>query len=93
VAERPIVQHWKCCVGATLPGVRIPPSPFFTFAGTVIDSQEFSKIISRSVFIKEFEATCVLGANDCRVEFCATFFAGWPHRLGSNLDLSATYAN
>ena len=27
VAERPIVQHWKCCVGVASPGVRIPPSP------------------------------------------------------------------
>ena len=28
VAEWPIVQHWKCCVRVTGPGVRIPPSPF-----------------------------------------------------------------
>lgn len=27
VAERPIVQHWKCCVWVTGPGVRIPLSP------------------------------------------------------------------
>ena len=27
VAERPIVQHWKCCVSEMAPGVRIPPSP------------------------------------------------------------------
>lgn len=27
VAERPIVQHWKCCVRETGPRVRIPPSP------------------------------------------------------------------
>ena len=27
VAEWPIVQHWKCCVRVTGPGVRIPPSP------------------------------------------------------------------
>ena len=27
VTEWPIVQHWKCCVRATGPGVRIPPSP------------------------------------------------------------------
>ena len=27
VSERPKEQHWKCCVGATLPRVRIPPSP------------------------------------------------------------------
>jgi len=27
MAERPIVQHWKCCVRATGPGVRIPLSP------------------------------------------------------------------
>jgi hypothetical protein len=27
VAEWPIVQHWKCCVLETGPGVRIPPSP------------------------------------------------------------------
>ena len=27
VAEWPIVQHWKCCVRETVPGVRIPPSP------------------------------------------------------------------
>ena len=27
VTERPKVQHWKCCVGETLPRVRIPPSP------------------------------------------------------------------
>ena len=27
VAERPIVQHWKCCVLERGPGVRIPPSP------------------------------------------------------------------
>ncbi len=33
VAERPIVQHWKCCVRETGPRVRIPPSPlFFRFA-------------------------------------------------------------
>ena len=25
VAEWPIVQHWKCCVRVTGPGVRIPP--------------------------------------------------------------------
>ncbi len=29
MAERPIVQHWKCCVRATGPGVRIPLSPLF----------------------------------------------------------------
>ncbi len=29
VAERPIVQHWKCCVRETGPRVRIPPSPLF----------------------------------------------------------------
>ena len=29
VTERPIVQHWKCCVGETPPGVRIPPPPLF----------------------------------------------------------------
>lgn len=23
------VQTWNVCAGATLPGVRIPPSPFF----------------------------------------------------------------
>ena len=27
VTERPIVQHWKCCVRASGPRVRIPPSP------------------------------------------------------------------
>ncbi len=27
VTERPIVQHWKCCVSERGPGVRIPPSP------------------------------------------------------------------
>ena len=27
MTERPIVQHWKCCVRETGPGVRIPPSP------------------------------------------------------------------
>ncbi len=27
VTERPIVQHWKCCVPVTVPRVRIPPSP------------------------------------------------------------------
>src|SRR5262245_46786220 len=27
VTERPKVQHWKCCVGETLPRVRISPSP------------------------------------------------------------------
>ena len=27
MAERPIVQHWKCCVWETGPGVRIPLSP------------------------------------------------------------------
>ena len=27
VAERPKAQHWKCCVGVTLPRVQIPPSP------------------------------------------------------------------
>ena len=27
MAERPIVQHWKCCVRETVPGVRIPLSP------------------------------------------------------------------
>lgn len=27
VTERPIVQHWKCCVSEMAPGVRIPPSP------------------------------------------------------------------
>src|SRR3569623_1724363 len=27
MAEWPIVQHWKCCVRETGPGVRIPLSP------------------------------------------------------------------
>jgi hypothetical protein len=27
VTEWPIVQHWKCCVHESGPGVRIPPSP------------------------------------------------------------------
>ena len=27
MAEWPIVQHWKCCVRETVPGVRIPLSP------------------------------------------------------------------
>ena len=27
VTEWPIVQHWKCCVWETGPGVQIPPSP------------------------------------------------------------------
>ncbi len=27
MAERPIVQHWKCCVPEMVPGVRIPLSP------------------------------------------------------------------
>ena len=27
MTEWPIVQHWKCCVGETLPWVRIPLSP------------------------------------------------------------------
>ena len=27
VTEWPIVQHWKCCVRVTGPGVRIPLSP------------------------------------------------------------------
>ena len=31
MAERPIVQHWKCCVRATGPGVRIPLSPLLYF--------------------------------------------------------------
>lgn len=30
VAEWPIVQHWKCCVWVTGPGVRIPLSPLLT---------------------------------------------------------------
>ena len=28
VAEWSKAQHWKCCIGATLSRVRIPPSPF-----------------------------------------------------------------
>jgi hypothetical protein len=32
VAEWPIVQHWKCCVRVTGPGVRIPPSPLHLIA-------------------------------------------------------------
>ncbi len=27
VAEWSKAQHWKCCIGATLSRVRIPPSP------------------------------------------------------------------
>ena len=31
MAERSKAQHWKCCVGETLPWVRIPLSPPFSF--------------------------------------------------------------
>jgi hypothetical protein len=43
VAEWPIVQHWKCCVRVTGPGVRIPPSPLQLKACefTSVDSQVF----------------------------------------------------
>jgi hypothetical protein len=43
VAEWPIVQHWKCCVRVTGPGVRIPPSPLHVKACefTSVDSQAF----------------------------------------------------
>ncbi len=30
VAEWSKAQHWKCCIGATLSRVRIPPSPLDT---------------------------------------------------------------
>ena len=33
MTERPIVQHWKCCVRETGPGVRIPPSPLPSLPG------------------------------------------------------------
>ena len=36
VAERPIVQHWKCCVRETGPRVRIPPSPLFYLRSVVL---------------------------------------------------------
>ena len=32
MAERPIVQHWKCCVLERGPGVRIPLSPLLLAA-------------------------------------------------------------
>ncbi len=32
MAEWPIVQHWKCCVRETGPGVRIPLSPLLHVA-------------------------------------------------------------
>ncbi len=36
VSERLKVQTWKVCVGATSPGVRIPPSP--NFASTNVEA-------------------------------------------------------
>lgn len=41
VSERLKVQTWKVCVGATSPGVRIPPSPIFPLVKGEIEFQLF----------------------------------------------------
>ena len=63
MAEWSKTQHWKCCVGVTLPWVRIPLSPPFIFPRLISDKKRifYSKAL-KVVGVKGFakiEAVCL----------------------------------
>lgn len=70
VTERPIVQHWKCCVPEMGPGVRIPPSPHPFIAAFRTASLRMALYPIPTGFASISFEIPLFGAATCCVGFC-----------------------